>query len=93
MPYGEYAKCPCCEKTVYGRDHIGKIIPQSYLKKCCFAGCKYYMILAPCLSNHQGMSILSYRHEIINQMLSISTFLKPIPSMLEVLPLDFYSNR
>lgn len=51
------------------------------------------MMLAPCLSNHQGMSILSYCHETINQMLSISTFLKPIPSMLEVLPLDFYSNR
>lgn len=32
MPYGEYAKCPCCGKTVYGRDHIGKMIPQSYLK-------------------------------------------------------------
>lgn len=22
MPYGEYAQCPCCGKTVYGKDDI-----------------------------------------------------------------------
>lgn len=22
MPYGEYAQCPCCNKTAYGKDNI-----------------------------------------------------------------------
>lgn len=24
MPYGEYAQCPCCGKTAYGKDNIEK---------------------------------------------------------------------
>ncbi len=51
MPYGEYAQCPCCGKTAYGKDNIekkfgyrdmgdGRIIPQSYCRKCRSAGCK-----------------------------------------------------
>ena len=51
MPYGEYAQCPCCGKTAYGKDNIeknfgyrdmgdGRIIPQSYCKKYPSAGCK-----------------------------------------------------
>ncbi len=51
MPYGEYAQCPCCGKTAYGKDNIekkfgyrdmgdGRIIPQSYCKKYRSAGCK-----------------------------------------------------
>ena len=51
MPYGEYAQCPCCGKTAYGKDEIeqkfgyrdmgdGRYIPQSYCRKCRSAGCK-----------------------------------------------------
>ncbi len=45
MPYGEYAKCPHCNKTAYGKENIkrefgyrntgkDKVIPQSYCRKC-----------------------------------------------------------
>lgn len=45
MPYGEYAECPNCGKTAYGKDEIeelfgyrnigyGKVIPQSWCKEC-----------------------------------------------------------
>lgn len=51
MPYGEYAKCPCCGKIAYGRDEIedkfgyrnmgnDKIIPQSYCRACRSAHCE-----------------------------------------------------
>jgi hypothetical protein len=51
MPYGDYAKCPCCNKVAYGETEIeeqfgyrdmgdGQIIPQSYCRKCRSARCK-----------------------------------------------------
>jgi len=51
MPYGEYAQCPCCGKTAYGKDNIekkfgyrdmgdGRIIPQSCCRKYRSVGCK-----------------------------------------------------
>lgn len=51
MPYGEYAQCPCCNKTAYGKDDIeqkfgyrnmgdGRYIPQSYCRKCRSANCE-----------------------------------------------------
>uniref|UniRef100_UPI003F4C5435 hypothetical protein n=1 Tax=Brachyspira catarrhinii TaxID=2528966 RepID=UPI003F4C5435 len=51
MPYGEYAKCPCCGKIAYDKDEIenefgyrdmgnDKIIPQSYCRECRSAGCE-----------------------------------------------------
>lgn len=44
MPYGEYAQCPCCGKTTYGKNEMerkfgyrnmgdGRYIPQSYLPR------------------------------------------------------------
>lgn len=50
MPYGtNWAECPCCKVNVQGKDNIdqvfgyrkvrGKIIPQSYCRKCRSAGC------------------------------------------------------
>ena len=51
MPYGEYAQCPCCGKTAYGREEIeqgfgyrnmgdGRHIPQSYCRRCRTAHCE-----------------------------------------------------
>lgn len=51
MPYGEYAQCPCCDKTAYGKDEIekefgyrnmgdGRFIPQSYCRECRSAHCE-----------------------------------------------------
>ncbi len=51
MPYGEYAECPCCGKIAKGEDEIekkfgyrtmenGKVIPQSYCRKCRSAHCE-----------------------------------------------------
>lgn len=51
MPYGEYAQCPCCGKTAYGKDDIerkfgyrnmgdGRCIPQSYCRECRSAHCE-----------------------------------------------------
>lgn len=51
MPYGEYAKCPCCGDVAYGKDEIeekfgyrdmgdGRIIPQSYCRACRGARCE-----------------------------------------------------
>lgn len=42
MPYGEYAECPHCGKTAYGRDEIEREFgyryngtkPQSWCKEC-----------------------------------------------------------
>lgn len=51
MPYGEYAQCPCCGKTAYGKDDIeqefgyrnmgdGRCIPQSFCRECRSAHCE-----------------------------------------------------
>lgn len=51
MPYGEYAKCPCCKEIAYGEKNIkdkfgyrnmgdGRYIPQSYCRKCRIAKCE-----------------------------------------------------
>lgn len=51
MPYGEYAKCPCCGKIAYDKDEIekefgyrdmgnDKIIPQSYCRACRSSHCE-----------------------------------------------------
>lgn len=52
MPYGEeFAQCPCCGKTAYGKDGIelefgyrnmgdGRYIPQSYCLECRSAHCE-----------------------------------------------------
>lgn len=45
MPYGDYAQCPCCGKTAYSKDEIGRefgyrnmgdgqYILQSYCREC-----------------------------------------------------------
>lgn len=51
MPYGsDWAECPCCGKKAKGRNEIerwfgyrdmgnGKVIPQSYCRKCRSAKC------------------------------------------------------
>ena len=49
MPYGDYAECPNCGKTAFGRDEIerlfgyrnmgdGRYIPQSWCKECRSSG-------------------------------------------------------
>lgn len=51
MPYGEYAQCPCCGETAYGKNDIeekfgyrnmgdGRRIPQSYCRACRSACCE-----------------------------------------------------
>lgn len=51
MPYGDYAQCPCCEKTAFGTNEIkqlfgyrnmgdGRCIPQSYCRECRSAHCE-----------------------------------------------------
>lgn len=51
MPYGEYAQCPCCGKTAYGKGEIeqkfgyrnmgdGRYIPQSYCRECRSSRCE-----------------------------------------------------
>lgn len=51
MPHGKYAQCPCCGKIAYDETEIekefgyrntsdGKIIPQSYCRKCRSAHCE-----------------------------------------------------
>ena len=51
MPYGDYAQCPCCEKTAFGTNEIeqlfgyrnmgdGRCILQSYCRECRSAHCE-----------------------------------------------------